>query len=189
MEFKGLSRVPFSGRVLILGCGSVAQCTLPLLLRHVVAPGQITVMDFVDNSSRIQSSLDQGVTYVLDRVEKQNLDEVLGRYLAAGDMVINLAWNIDACDILQWCHDHGALYLDTSVEVWEPYADAALADPRDRSLYVRHMALRQMTATWDRPGPTAVLEHGANPGLVSHFVKDALDTIAKQALADGHANK
>ncbi len=76
-------------------------------------------------------------------------------------------------------------YLDTSVEVWEPYADASSQDPRDRSLYVRHMAMRKMMRTWSKPGPTAVLEHGANPGLVSHLVKDALDTIAKRAIADG----
>ena len=184
MEFTPLSRVPFTGRMLILGCGSVAQCTLPLLLRHVMSPGQITVMDFVDNRHRIEAELAAGVEYVLDRVEPHNLGEVLGRYVGAGDIVVDLAWNIDANEILQWCHDSGVRYLNTSVEIWEPYADADSLDPRDRSLYVRHMALRRMMATWDRPGPTAVLEHGANPGLVSHFVKDALESIADRALAE-----
>ena len=130
MEFKGLSRVPFSGRMLMLGCGSVAQCTLPLLLRHVVAPEQVTVMDFVDNRYRIQTEIDRGVNYVVDRVERHNLGVVLGSHLAAGDILIDLAWNIDANEILEWCHDHGVRYLNTSVELWEPYADAANSDPR-----------------------------------------------------------
>jgi homospermidine synthase len=185
VEFTNLSRVPFSGRILMLGCGSVAQCTLPLLLRHVVQASQITVMDFVDNRSRIQTELDQGVTYVVDRVERHNMGDVLSKYVSDGDILINLAWNIDANEILQWCHDAGVRYLDTSVEVWEPYVDASAQDPRDRSLYVRHMAMRKMMASWTKPGPTAVLEHGANPGLVSHLVKDALDTIAKRAIAEG----
>ena len=30
-----------------------------------------------------------------------------------------------------------------------------------------------------RGGPTAVIAHGANPGLVSHFVKQALMNIAR----------
>src|SRR5258708_6188757 len=30
-------------------------------------------------------------------------------------------------------------------------------------------------------GPTAVLTHGANPGLVSHFVKQALIDLARNA--------
>ena len=185
MEFTNLSRVPFSGRILMLGCGSVAQCTLPLLLRHVVVPTQITVMDFVDNRARIHDCLRQGVSYVMDRVEQHNLGEMLSKYVADGDILVNLAWNIDASEILQWCHDAGVRYLDTSVEVWEPYADASSQDPRQRSLYVRHMAMRNMMATWSKPGPTAVLEHGANPGLVSHLVKDALDTIANRAITDG----
>jgi homospermidine synthase len=56
-------------------------------------------------------------------------------------------------------------------------------------LYVRHMDVRRMKAQWDKPGPTAVLEHGANPGLVSHFAKDALATIATRALKDGKSGE
>jgi len=44
------------------------------------------------------------------------------------------------------------------------------------------MNLRRMTASWAEPGPTAVLEHGANPGLISHFTKHALLDIAKVCL-------
>ena len=36
-------------------------------------------------------------------------------------------------------------------------------------------------------GATAVLEHGANPGLVSHFVKQALAEISTKILTDGLA--
>ena len=179
------TRVPFEGRILVLGCGSVAQCTLPLLLRHVVRPDRVTVMDFVDNRPRIAAELAKGVTYVLDRVEEHNLGEVLGRHLGPGDMLIDLAWSIDACQILQWCHDAGVRYLNTSVELWDAYTDADRHDPRDRSLYVRHMHVRRMRDSWAAPGPTAILEHGANPGMVSHFTKDALRTIATRALTDG----
>jgi homospermidine synthase len=43
-----------------------------------------------------------------------------------------------------------------------------------------------MRAGWpDNRGATAVLEHGANPGLVSHFAKQALEEIASTMLADG----
>jgi homospermidine synthase len=184
MEHTLAPRVPFTGRILVLGCGSVAQCTLPLLLRHVTTPAQITVMDFVDNRSRISAEIAQGVSYVIDRVEQHNLGEVLGRHLSSGDILLNLAWNIDAVEILQWCHEAGVRYLDTSVEKWDAYTDAEFQDPRERSLYVRHMEIRRMKASWATPGPTAVLEHGANPGLVSHLTKDALTTIGRRAIAE-----
>jgi homospermidine synthase len=48
-----------------------------------------------------------------------------------GDLLLDLAWNIDNPTVLQWCRDHGVRYLNTSVEVWDPYDD--LARPPRRS--------------------------------------------------------
>ena len=112
------------------------------------------------------------------------MDALLQEHLSTGDLLIDLAWNIDCCEIVQWCHDHGVLYINTSVELWDPYAGAANKHPTERTLYWRHMNLRRMTASWKEPGPTAVIEHGANPGLISHFTKQGLLDIAERALAD-----
>ena len=187
MEFAPVTRVPFGGTILLLGCGSVAQCTLPLLLRHVVRPDQVVVMDFVDNRYRISHEIAAGVRFVIDRVTPDNLGALLGSHLTAGDILLDLAWNIDCPMILSWCHDHGVRYLNTSVELWDAYTDAESQNPRDRSLYVRHMDVRRQMTTWSSPGPSAVLEHGANPGLVSHFTKDALTTIGERVLCEGRA--
>ena len=46
------------------------------------------------------------------------------------------------------------------------------------------MNVRRMTAKWAEKGPTAVIEHGANPGLISHFTKQGLVDIAESAIAD-----
>ena len=79
----------------------------------------------------------------------------------------------------EWCRDHNVRYLNTSVEVWDPYLDLQTTHPVDRTLYVRHMQLRRMMARGAaNDGATAVVEHGANPGLVSHFVKQALGEIS-----------
>ncbi|MGA1362342.1 MAG: saccharopine dehydrogenase C-terminal domain-containing protein, partial [Ilumatobacteraceae bacterium] len=49
-------------------------------------------------------------------------------------------------------------------------------------------SLATMVRGWgDNSGPTAVVEHGANPGLVSHFAKQALTEIATRMLSDGFA--
>ncbi len=177
----------FTGRMLILGCGSVSQCTLPLLVRELgIEPHRITVLDMVDNRDRIAAEIEKGVQYVVDHINPENLGDVLGRHLGAGDICVDLAWNIDCNAIVQWCRDHGVRYLNTSVELWDPYDDAANIPPLDRTLYVRHMRLRRMIASWgDNKGPSAVVEHGANPGLVSHFTKQALTEIAHQVLHHG----
>ena len=47
---------PFDGRILMLGCGSVGQCTLPLLRRHLDMPAsRITVVDFKDMRPKIRT--------------------------------------------------------------------------------------------------------------------------------------
>ncbi|MFM9084338.1 MAG: saccharopine dehydrogenase NADP-binding domain-containing protein, partial [Actinomycetota bacterium] len=162
-----------------MGCGGVAQCTVPLIVRDLpIDPASVTVVDFVDNRDRIADSLAKGVRWESGRVTPDNLDEFLAARVGPGDMILDLAWNIDCPTILEWCRDHGVRYLNTSVELWDPYDDMAATNPLDRTLYVRHQSIRRMVEKWGRnDGPTAVLEHGANPGLVSHFVRKALEEI------------
>ena len=179
----------FSGRVLVLGAGSVAQCSLPLILKHIAKPAQVTVIDKDDRSDRIINEIKQGVTFKKDLVTKENLNEKLSSYVSSGDLLLDLAWNIDCNAILQWCHDNNVLYLNTSVEEWNPYVDGADRPVLERTLYPRHMRIREMMKTWSKKGPSAVVEHGANPGLVSHFTKAALVDIANKLKQDGKSNE
>lgn len=179
----------FSGRLLIIGCGSVSQCAIPLVLKLIEMPAsKITIMDFVDNRSRVRKAVQKGVKYVLNRVTKENYKELLAQYVGPGDMIIDLAWNIETAELLEWCRDNKILYANTSVEEWDPYRDEQRNDPTKYTLYTRHMELRKMLARWqDNEGATAIVDHGANPGLVSHFTKHALIEIAEKILKTGGA--
>jgi len=175
----------FKKKIVLVGYGAVAQCTLPIIFKYLkVAPKNVTVIDFEDRRAMLAKFIAKGVTFVQDRVGPENLGALLGKYLSAGDVLVDLAWNIDCCELLQWCHDHGVLYVNTSVEVWDPYAGAANKHPTARTLYWRHMNVRRLKAAWNTPGPTAVLELGANPGLISHFTKQGLLDIAAAVLEE-----
>ncbi len=177
--------IAFANRILFVGFGAVARCTLPILIKHLsVDPGRITIMDFDPNDEALKPWIEQGMTFIKNRVTQENLSSLLGQYVSDGDLLIDLEWNIDCCEIVQWCHDRGVLYVNTSVELRDPYAGAENKHPTERTLYWRHMNLRRMISKWSEPGPTAVIEHGANPGLISHFTKFALLDIAQHALAD-----
>lgn len=181
--------ISFDKKILFVGYGSVAQCTVPILLSHLkVPPNQITVMDFEDKSEALKPWVAQGIHFARNRVTPENMGDLLGKYLSEGDLLIDLAWNIDCCEILQWCHDRGVLYINTSVELWDPYAGAPNKHPTERTLYWRHMNIRRLTSGWKKKGPTAVLEHGANPGLISHFTKQGLIDIAEKVQDEGKAN-
>jgi len=175
----------FNKRILFVGYGAVAECTLPILFKHIKVPAKnVTIMDFEDRSGKLARWTTKGVRFVRDRVTEENMGAILAKYVGAGDLVIDLAWNIDACEILQWCHDHGVLYINTSTELWDPYAAGKKQHPTEKTLYWRHMNLRRMLAQWPVKGPTAVIEHGANPGLISHFVKQGLIDIGNRLIAD-----
>ncbi|MDW5562894.1 MAG: saccharopine dehydrogenase C-terminal domain-containing protein [Methanomassiliicoccus sp.] len=174
----------FDSKVLIIGYGSVARCTLPILLRHIQIPYEnITIIDFEDKSSALRRWTSKGIKYRQRRITPENLDSVLSEHLSPGGLLIDLAWNIDANAIIQWCHDHEVLYLNTSVEVWDSLSEVGSKDPVEKSLYSRQMRLREMVKGWDG-GVTAVVDHGANPGLISHFVKQALVDISERLIKD-----
>jgi homospermidine synthase len=177
--------IEFNKRILFVGYGAVAECTLPILFKHIKVPAKnVTVMDFEDRTAKLKKWTSKGVNFVRDRVTEENMAALLGKHLGAGDLLIDLAWNIDACELLQWCRDHGVRYINTSTELWDPYASGRNAHPTTRTLYHRHMNLRRMMAKWDGKGASAVIEHGANPGLISHFVKQGLIDIGQSLIAD-----
>ena len=84
------ARVP--GRVLVLGCGSVAQCTLPLLIDELgLDPSTIRVFDMVDNRHRIAAELARGVTYEIGQITPDNMAAELAARVGDGDILIDLA--------------------------------------------------------------------------------------------------
>lgn len=181
-------KIEFNKKVLFVGYGAVAQCVLPILLEHIRVPYKsITIMDFQDRAPALKKWTSKGIRFVRDKITRDNLTRQLSKYLSAGDILIDLAWNIDCCELLQWCHDNGVLYVNTSTEIWNPYTSAYNKHPTERTLYWRHMNVRKLVSNWKEKGPTAVIEHGANPGLISHFVKQGLIDIAEKLIADKKA--
>lgn len=88
--------------------------------------------------------------------------------------------------MLAWCGEHNVRYLNTSLEEWDPYGDIENKSPYERSLYSRQMRIRLLKSGLNsRPSATAVIDHGANPGLVSHFTKRALVEIALKMIETG----
>ena len=175
----------FNKKVLMIGFGAVARCALPILLKHIDIPCKnITVIDFVDKRAALGPWIRKGINYYQERVTPINLAPILSRHVSGGGLVIDLAWNIGCLDILGWCHDNRVLYVSTSMEEWDPYADIHKKSPFQKSLYHLQTEVRKAISKWQGPMTTAVLDHGANPGLISHFTKKGLIDIGKRALTD-----
>jgi homospermidine synthase len=178
-----MQKLKFDNNILIIGYGAVSQCTLPVILDHIDADRKkITVIDIEDKSERIKPFTDTGINFFQVQITPDNLNSVLEKYAGENGLIIDLAWNIGATDILKWCHDHNTLYTNTSVELWDPNVPQKIFE---KTLYYRQMQIREMIKDWPKDSSaTAVVDHGANPGLISHFVKQGLLDIAEKIILD-----
>jgi homospermidine synthase len=169
----------FPGQLVIVGFGSIGQGVLPLLLRHLdIRPQQIAIVTAEPRGHEVAA--EYGVAFVETALTRENYRTVLTPRLGRGDFLLNVSVDVSSTALIEFCQEQGALYLDTCTEPWPGgYTDPALP-PAARSNY----ALRESALGLGRrypAGPTAVVTHGANPGLVSHFVKQALVDLAADA--------
>lgn len=180
----------FKNKVLVIGYGSVARCVFPILLKHISIPYKnITIIDFVDKRKELLSWTRRGVKYFQERITPINIAQILSKHVSPGGMIVDLSWNIDCIEMLNWCHENRVMYINTSVEEWDPYANIHKKTPFQKSLYYRQKEIRKITASWKKPMTTAILDHGANPGLISHFTKKGLVDIARRLLRNNSISK
>jgi homospermidine synthase len=168
--------VAFTGKLLMLGCGSIGQGVLPLILRHIDMPREnISILTADHRGSAVAAQF--GIGEEILPVTRENYRAVLTQRLRAGDFLLNLSVDISSVALVKLCRELGVLYLDTCIEPWAGgYTDLSMT-PSQRSNYaLRESALALMD---DPTATTAVIAHGANPGLVSHFVKQALLNLAR----------
>jgi len=168
---------PLPGRLLMLGFGSIGQAALPLLLRHFeLAPEQVTVVSRGPDKSGIAG--EYGVTYLATPLQAGNIDSILDPLLREGDFLLNLSVDVSSLDLIRYCWRRGILYLDTCTEPWKGFYEDEQLSLSQRSNY----ALREAVLAFrldKRHGATAVMTQGANPGLASVLVKQALMNMAR----------
>jgi homospermidine synthase len=172
----------FSGRLVIVGFGSIGQGVLPLLLRHLdIRADQITIVTAEPRGQDVAA--EYGVAFVETMLTRDNYRAALEPRIGRGDFLLNLSVDVASTALIELCQQTGALYLDTCIEPWPGgYTDPNLP-PSARSNYVLRESALALRRRFPR-GPTAVLTHGANPGLVSHFVKRALVDLARDSGVD-----
>lgn len=180
-----MTRVDFAGRVIIIGSGSIGQGILPVIGRHIPleADGRLLVLSADEQGRGIAQQC--GARFEHAHLTPANHRRILGRHVKAGDLLLNLSVNVSSLELVRFCAEQQALYVDTSIEPWPGVYANPMLKMRDRTNFViREKALR-LAAELGPAAPTAVVDHGANPGLVSHFVKRALLDLDRILRAGG----
>lgn len=167
----------FSGNMVMVGFGSIGRGVLPLLLRHIqMDPWKILI--FAPEGDPESIARKYGASCERVEITRENYRQVLEPHINEGDFLINLSVDVSSLALIELCWERKAHYVDTCIEPWAGgYTDTSLS-PSLRSNY----ALREKALEFSRgkrQGPTAVISQGANPGLVSAFVKQGLMDIAR----------
>jgi homospermidine synthase len=166
----------FPGRIVFIGFGSIGQGTLPLVLRHIGIPASRITIVTADESGRAEADK-YGVRFIVDPLTRENYRRVLDPLVGRGDFVLNVSVDVSSIALVKLCWEKGAMYLDTCIEPWPGgYTDPGTPMAKRTNYALREEALAMRSG--NSRAPTAVLTHGANPGLVQHFVKQALLNIA-----------
>jgi homospermidine synthase len=179
-----------SGPVVMIGFGSIGKGMLPLIERHFEFDRNRFVVIDPDDTDR--SMLDvRGITLVQQALTRENYREILRPLLTEGGgqgFCVNVSVDTSSRDIMEFCREIGALYVDTVAEPWAGFYFDKNLGPEARSNY----ALRENILEARRKSPggtTAVSCCGANPGMVSWFVKQALLDLARDMEIDDQEPK
>ncbi|MGP4752781.1 homospermidine synthase [Agrobacterium pusense] len=173
------------GPIIMIGFGSIGRGTLPLIERHFnFDPTRLVVID--PRADIAPFLAEKGIRHIQTHLTKENYKEVLKPLLKGvrgQGFCVNLSVDAASVDLMRICRKHGMLYIDTVVEPWPGFYFDADADNAARTNYsLRETMLKEKAR---RPGgTTAVSTCGANPGMVSWFVKQALVNLAKDIGVD-----
>ncbi len=173
-----MEKYDFKGKILIVGFGSIGQGVLPLILRHfTVTPDRITIVTADKRGEEV--AREYGVQLIIDALLPHTHQDIVTQHISSGDFLVNVSVDVSSAALIEHCQRNNILYLDTVIEPWAgTYTDSHLPISQRSNYALRENVLKLRALSLPGTRPTAVLAHGANPGLVSHFVKQALLNIA-----------
>jgi homospermidine synthase len=94
-------------------------------------------------------------------------------------MMVNCSVDTSSVDLAKYAQSQNLLYVDTVVEPWLGYYWQRDLTTAQRSNYALREGLLELKREVGGKGSTCVSCVGANPGMVSWLVKDALMTLAR----------
>lgn len=175
-------------KLVIIGFGAVAKSLVMIMLNQKTSfdglPIVIIECKDIKNSDTYITLCKKKkfgpITYVNEKMIEQNYVELFDKYIAkitdieqeCNAIVIDVAYRIDTLSLVQECQKRKCLYINTAIDEWI-HGPGILYDLKEH-------ILNNMKYDNDKH-MTAVMNHGMNPGLVSHFVKMLLKCIVKSS--------
>lgn len=169
--------IDFEGKIVQFGFGAVGKSFYEKVskeIRYKQNKYYVITMDkrefeaFINLGGLVEN-------FITKEVTRENYAEVFGTYLEEGDLLIDFADTVGTRDICDWCAQNNIMYINTGETDWSD---------NWYSIFTENTLKNEIRDKHSKNPNTnkhpIILQHGNNPGLVSHFVKAGIEYIAKK---------
>ncbi len=166
--------IKFEGRIVQFGFGAVGKSFYEKIAKeikfdenkyYVITRDQFEFEAYVNLGGIVSN-------FIVSEVTRENFGQVFEPYLGSGDLLIDFADTVGTRDICEWCAEKNIMYINTGEADWPDHWYCIFEENElKRELQEKHAGSETTNKC------PIVLQHGNNPGLVSHFVKAAIEYI------------
>ena len=169
--------IEFDKKIVQLGFGAVGKSFFEKVSKEikfdinkyfVISRDKLEYSFFIELGGNINN-------FIVADINRNNFKKVFSNYIDEGDFLIDFADGVGTRDFVEWCANKNVMYLNTGETDWEDNWYSIFEENLKKNELRNN--LKQNSKVNKYP---IVLQHGNNPGLVSHFVKAGLEYIVKK---------
>ena len=175
--------IKFNGNILQLGFGAVGKSFYEIVKNEigfdnnryfVIAATTDTIDFYLENGGIKENFSGEGLT-------KKDYKARLGSILKEGDLLIDFSSQTGSSNIINWCAENNVMYINTGDNDWPD--EVWNGSFFDNSINVVKMQQDFANNPNINKHPI-VIQHGNNPGIVSHYAKMGLRYIVETQFKD-----
>ena len=169
--------IEFKNKIVQLGFGAVGKSFFEKVFKEikfdkdkyfVISNNKLEYTFFLELGGQIGN-------FIVADINKENFSKIFTQYLDEGDFLIDFADSVGTKDFVEWCAKNNIMYLNTGETDW---------DDNWYNIFEENLKKNELRNQFKKIEGVnkypIVLQHGNNPGLVSHFVKSGLEYIVKK---------
>lgn len=160
--------IKFSGNIVQFGFGAVGKSFYEKV-KNEINFDENNYYVISNNNFEFEAFINMGgisTNFINTLIDEYNYASIFKEYLKEGDILIDFADSVGTLDFCKWCIDNKVMYLNTGETDWPSNWYCIFEENLKKNKLKKEVK--------DKIKYPILLQHGNNPGLVSHFVKEAL---------------
>ena len=166
--------IKFDGKIVQFGFGAVGKSFYEKVSKEIKF-NENNYFVITRDKEEFEAYINLGgmvANFIAIEVNKDNFCQIFEKYLSSGDLLIDFADTVGTKDICNWCATNNIMYINTGEADWPENWYSILTENK-----IKNQMKEKYKNTNNLNKAPIVLQHGNNPGLVSHFVKAGLEYI------------